>query len=191
MVSVRIFVAVSVNVTQELTALRQELSQLPAPIRMTHPEDLHMTLKFIGDTSPAAIPRIWEIVDETAADFGPLNIDLVGLHTFGRPQQAEVLWVGIEPSQQIVSIASRLDHQLSTIGIAAETRTFQPHVTVARLPSRSTSDPESPTSTISTLLTANSTTRYGTTTVGTVSLFASDFGASTKNAGPLYTEVER
>lgn len=186
--AVRIFVAVAVNVTPELVTLSEELSHRPA--RTTHPDDLHITLKFVGDVPVATIPELREIVDEAADDLGTLTIDLVGLRTFGHPQQAEVLWVGIEPSQQIVSMASRLDRKLSTVGIATETRTFQPHITVAYLSSTPKDGSES--STVAALLAKNETTRYGTTTTGPVSLFRSRFlDSSSKNAQPRYAVLER
>lgn len=118
---------------------------LPAPVRdvvaalaqpipgvnCTRPEQLHLTLRFLGDVPEAQIePMIARLAQVQVAPF-ILPIEGVGAFPPGRPPR--VLWSGVGAGHpRLFQLRQRLDDALLASGLALDVRTFHPHVTLAR-----------------------------------------------------------
>ena len=89
----------------------------------TRPENLHLTLAFIGESSNVAAIR--QVIDHAAGP--PFEITVGGLGHFGR-----LYWAGIENSVVLASLAENLQRALRAAGFPIETRNFRPHITLAR-----------------------------------------------------------
>jgi len=96
--------------------------------RMHHPEDLHMTLVFLGGVLSEQIPCVRDVANSLAAE--PFSLELVRTGFWKRPR---ILWCGPErtpePLQQLVH---ELQIGLTRCGFEPEKRTYKPHVTLAR-----------------------------------------------------------
>jgi 2'-5' RNA ligase len=135
---VRLFVALEIPaaVRENLATLMKELSALEKQssgkrARWVRPENLHVTLKFLGEAVPN---RLNEIV---AALFvvrsgQPAELQFRGLGFFPDEKRARVLWAGIDASPGLAAIAGDIEQQLEPLGFAREKRTFTPHLTLAR-----------------------------------------------------------
>jgi 2'-5' RNA ligase len=95
------------------------------------PENLHLTLRFIGEVSP---PEARDI-DGALARLGgePLRIELAGVGQFGDRRNAKVLWVGVRPNPALTALRDRIESALVRAGLPPESRKYFPHVTLARL----------------------------------------------------------
>jgi RNA 2',3'-cyclic 3'-phosphodiesterase len=135
---VRLFVALEIPeaVRSNLTALIDELRTVDTRStknkpRWIRPENLHVTLKFIGHVAPERLDPIRsELADvrSTAA----VTVRFHGLGFFPNARRPRVLWAGVEASPNLAAIAGDIDQRLSKLDIQGEQRAFTPHLTLAR-----------------------------------------------------------
>jgi RNA 2',3'-cyclic 3'-phosphodiesterase len=115
--------------------LRQRVAMLSGGgipgARWVPAENYHVTLRFIGET-----PRhVAEEIDHALADLKApgFTLTLAGLGIFAKGGRSNSLWVGVERSQQLDHLQSKIETALQRCGLAPERRRFQPHLTLARL----------------------------------------------------------
>ncbi|HAA93264.1 MAG TPA: RNA 2',3'-cyclic phosphodiesterase [Rhodospirillaceae bacterium] len=99
--------------------------------RWIAPENMHVTLKFLGDVENGAAEDIDSALATVACH--PVQLRLKGVGFFGQPRNARILWAGVEESETLIRLYAKIEAALEAIGIARETRNFAPHVTLARL----------------------------------------------------------
>jgi 2'-5' RNA ligase len=135
----RLFVALEIPaaVRDNLAAQVQELRELSANVADKRPrwvrrENLHVTLKFIGEVSPAKLEGIRGALS-VVRSASPVEIKFRGLGFFPNEQHPRVLWAGPDASANLPSLAGDIDGALETQGIARERRAFTPHLTLARI----------------------------------------------------------
>ena len=100
------------------------------PARWTKPENLHLTLQFLGEQPPAAVPGLTEALDRAAADARSFAVSFSGFGTFRAA--SGLLWVGVTSGPEPARLVRQLRRQLLAQGFPAEERPWQPHLTVAR-----------------------------------------------------------
>jgi len=140
--SLRTFVAIRVPATPELTALGERLGTLGSAIRPVRLENLHITLKFLGETPRDRLAAIEDAVSRVAGRCGPFGLRMRGVSHMPQ-RRPRVVVAGFEPSQDtdlLGSMVQELEAALSAIGFPAEQRPFNPHSTLARIRSRPPSD---------------------------------------------------
>jgi len=97
-------------------------------------ENLHLTLKFFGDTPVSQIETLSQATKRTASEAPPFELFLRGCGAFPPRGQPRVLWIGIEdPSGQLGKLRQALEDECANAGFAREQRRFHPHLTIARL----------------------------------------------------------
>src|SRR5437016_145008 len=99
--------------------------------KWVRPGNLHITLKFIGHIAPEKLDAINASL-ETVRSGAVVAIEFRGLGFFPNEKRARVLWTGVEASANLTVLAGDVDRALTTVGFAAETREFKPHLTLAR-----------------------------------------------------------
>lgn len=99
--------------------------------RWTDPEQLHLTLCFIGEVSGTAFLDIKEALAEIKA--APLLLRLQGVGFFPPRQMPRVVWAGIEKNEQLAVLQRKITTRLFVLGFEPENRKFAPHITLARL----------------------------------------------------------
>jgi 2'-5' RNA ligase len=121
--------------------LRDRLAGLGAGIegvRWIPEENLHLTLRFIGEVDEAQAEDIVEALDRVEAP--PFEIVLDGLGTFGAGAKLRAVWVGVQPSPPLQALHRKIDRAVQRAGLPPEGRRFVPHVTLARLGSAAAKD---------------------------------------------------
>jgi 2'-5' RNA ligase len=97
-------------------------------------ENIHLTLKFLGDISPGQVEKLSEAAARSVKDFAPFRIMVEQTGAFPRKGHPRVLWIGINDfSGELGKLHSRLENESSNAGFAGDDRPFQPHLTLARL----------------------------------------------------------
>lgn len=131
----RLFVAVPIPAelrAAAAAAVAAMKARLPFK-KWTHPDDLHITLKFIGETASASLPAIETELERVAARSGPFPLRLSRIGAFGAPQAPRVLWAGLDGElRKLKSLQADVERQLAAIGYEPENRPYSPHVTLAR-----------------------------------------------------------
>lgn len=127
--TVRLFTAI--DLPEEVRGALIALCHGIPGVRWVRPEQLHLTLRFIGAVDQERFAAIRERL--SALDAPPLPVTLNRVGTFPRSGPPRVLWAGIEQSGALVSLRDRIEELLVAAGCEPETRSFFPHVTLARL----------------------------------------------------------
>ena len=100
-------------------------------------ENLHYTLRFIGEVGEDGARRITQAAEEAAAPVPRFDVTLGGLGAFPRPRDARVLWLGLAAGgDPFRDLARRLEKALAKRGFEPETRGFSPHLTLGRVRDR-------------------------------------------------------
>ena len=103
-------------------------------VRWTAPENMHITLKFLGDVHRDDVRYLRDEMDEVAADSSRLRLTLGANGCFPGERTPRVLWTGLDGDlRRMSSLASRLEGAMVKLGFAEERREFAPHVTVGRV----------------------------------------------------------
>jgi 2'-5' RNA ligase len=134
----RTFIAIEIpaEIKTALSRLQTELRRASAEVSWTKPENIHLTLKFLGEIEPRLVNEIERACVETIAEFQPFTLDLNGAGVFPNARQPRVLWAGLSGEiEKAVEIQRRLDGRLAAIGFGREEKPFRPHLTVGRIKS--------------------------------------------------------
>jgi len=174
----RTFIAVSVPCGEKLRHLLGLLGQMGKPVKPVAADNLHLTLKFLGDTPAEQIPAVSEIVQTAASNASSFQMELVGIGAFPRKERPSVIWAGIDGGEPLVQIAEELEQRLQPLGFQKERRAFSPHLTLARV--RRKPPPE-----LFELFEQHAATRFGTVSVGSLTYYASDL----RPQGAVYTSL--
>jgi RNA 2',3'-cyclic 3'-phosphodiesterase len=125
----RLFIAIDVPV-QIKEVLSQFTRELPAA-RWVPSDQIHLTLRFIGETGPQALTAIKGAL--AGIQFGPFALALQGTGHFPPGRHPRVLWVDVVANPALDELYRKLELALAGIGIPPEERPFSPHLTLARL----------------------------------------------------------
>lgn len=129
----RLFTAIDIGARQPLVELCQRLDDTGSAIKLVAPENIHVTLKFLGDTDEAKIPVIEDAMRTAAEEAEPYRATMRGVGVFPHLDYIKVIWVGVDDEGQTKRIAETLDRELAEQGFKKETHEFTPHATVARM----------------------------------------------------------
>jgi 2'-5' RNA ligase len=129
----RLFVALEVpsTVRENLARLLKSLHALSLQTRWVRPENLHVTLKFIGEAPEARLAAIRAALAGVGSA-QPVTLDFRGLGFFPNEEHPRVFWAGIEASKNLKTLAADIEKATETLGIPREQRPFSPHLTLAR-----------------------------------------------------------
>ena len=120
------FIAVDIDVFPRLLEFEKEIKETGANVKLVEPENVHITLKFLGDTNESQIDEIGKIIKDAVKEIDPFNIQLKGAGVFPNQNYIKVIWIGIKQGEPIGVIASKIDEQLSKIGFKKEKEGFHP-----------------------------------------------------------------
>ena len=132
----RLFVSVDLDgLADAVRSVQQPLAEADG-LRLTDPEQAHVTLKFLGDTDPDRIPALVEelaaAVEESGVD--PFTAEVGGLGVFPSMDYISVVWVGVrEGGDELTALHEAIEDRTTAMGFDAEDHDFTPHATVARM----------------------------------------------------------
>ena len=126
----RLFVAVDLS-DEAKEALADMCYGVPGA-RWVRREQMHLTLRFIGEVHHARADKIKTALKSVQA--APFDLQLHGVGRFPPGKQgARVLWAGIDNSPELKALHAAVEDALAGIGYAREQRPFRAHITLARL----------------------------------------------------------
>ena len=103
-------------------------------VNWVKPGNLHLTLKFLGDTPESKIDEIKNVMEETVKATGPFEITLRGFGVFPDKRSPRTIWTGIEGETMVLEgLAGHIESALVPLGFSKEERSFRPHLTLARI----------------------------------------------------------
>jgi len=111
--------------------LKKQLENVP--IRWVPAENIHLTLKFLGDVSEANLEVLKKILKSIGSNHRAFEISVGGLGAFPKAQHARVIWIGLEVPPDLISLQHSLEIEAGRLGYAHEERPFSPHLTIGRV----------------------------------------------------------
>lgn len=129
----RLFVAMDIPeaVRQALEEFVRPLAAIRSGARWVRIEGLHVTLKFIGETSAERAKHIQQALAGVRSP-SPVRLHIHGTGFFPNAKHPRVFWAGIDASANLAELAVEIEHRLASLGIPREKRPFKPHLTLAR-----------------------------------------------------------
>jgi len=134
------FISIDIGALSNIVEFEKKIKQTGAIVKLVEPENIHITLKFLGDTDEEKIDEIEKIIKKSVEGIKPFNIQLKSTGVFPNEKYIKIVWLGIQNSEKIAKIASKIDKGLSEIGFSREKREFSPHLTIARVKSAKNKD---------------------------------------------------
>ena len=139
MKNLRTFVAVEVSdaARRYAQSLMDELESKLTGVHWTRRENLHLTLKFLGDIPESEINGVCRAIRAAVAAQQPFEIQCAGLGAFPSDARPRTLWVGIrQGDERLRQLQGEIDGQLTSYGFAPERRRFHGHLTIGRIRQR-------------------------------------------------------
>ena len=162
--------------------VQENLKSYGFNIRWVQPQNIHLTLKFLGATSSIHTDKIKDAMVQSASDAGSIWLEAKGVGLFPDIRRPRVLWVGIAgQTDPLYSLQKRLEEALSIIGFAKEKRLYRGHLTVGRVKGKIV------TKKLQDAMDLFKDFRSQPFTLSELSLFKSDL----KSTGAEYTELMR
>jgi RNA 2',3'-cyclic 3'-phosphodiesterase len=97
-----------------------------------HPQDLHITLAFLGNAPEAKIQAANEVIDAALNNEASFKMKINHLGIFGRKDSPRIFWAGLEGSAELNDVRDAVFTACVDSGFTLETRPFSPHITIAR-----------------------------------------------------------
>src|SRR5258708_12770251 len=119
------------TVRENLAALLKSLRAISPQTRWVRPENLHVTLKFIGEVPDTKLAAIRSALAGARSD-QPVTLDFRGLGFFPNEKHPRVFWAGMEASPNLKDLAADIDLATEKLGLPLEQPPFSPHLTLAR-----------------------------------------------------------
>jgi 2'-5' RNA ligase len=182
--ALRLFIAVELpqEVAAALRRLQGELQNEGVDARWVRPENIHLTLKFLGDAAPERVPAIAAALQAEAARHSAFTLETSGIGAFPGVRRARVLWAGLAGAAAgLADLQRGIDAAMAALGFPAETKRFQGHLTLARF--KAPGDPGR----LEAAVGRRADLAFGAVAVREVVLFRSDLHP----AGPVYRALER
>ena len=131
----RLFIAIKINPEDTFREVHSNLRGLLRSEKITwvSPENIHITLKFLGDTEEARIPAIMEAMRKSAEGIPPFSFHLKGTGIFGSSYQPKVVWIGVPDGSEMVTLAKKLIDAMVPLGWPRDRQNFVPHLTIGRI----------------------------------------------------------
>jgi len=131
----RLFAAIRITPDKEFIARYHQLqSQLRyEKIKWVEDHNIHITLKFFGETEEKRIPEINQALQKVADQTKTFQLSLMGLGIFGSSYNPKVIWTGIQPYDELVEIMKKTQTEMKACGYEPDRQNLVPHLTLGRI----------------------------------------------------------
>ena len=132
---IRSFIAFDIDnksVLRKLSEAQDKLVNTGADLKLVKPQNIHITMRFLGDISPTMIDAIHEEMEKVS--FNPIDVELKGLGVFPTLKYLRVVWAGIQKgANELRKVFDQLEPLLRKLGFKPDPKGFSPHLTIARV----------------------------------------------------------
>lgn len=132
---VRSFIAFDIDnqeILKRLTEAQEKLVKSGADLKPVEPENIHVTMRFLGDIQSSMIDKIHSEMEQ--AVFKPFDVEIRGVGAFPSTKYARVVWAGIkEGTDGLRDIFNQVEPRLRKLGLRPDSKGFSPHITIARV----------------------------------------------------------
>ncbi len=130
------FIAIEVpaDVRSKLAEIQERLKQSGAEVRWVAPENIHLTLKFMGSVDEELIDDITAVMKKSVAGSTAWTAEVKGVGSFPSARKPRVVWVGVaDEDGKLQEVHRKLDRGLRRLAVPEESRRYHPHLTLGRV----------------------------------------------------------
>jgi 2'-5' RNA ligase len=135
--SIRSFIAIDIDseeILTRFTSLQKKLMLSGGNLKLVEPQNIHVTMNFLGDINPILVEKISNQMEGLA--FSPFHIEIAGVGAFPSVKRPRTIWADIHKGkEEITNIYSQLEQGLTRLGFKKSNRKFSPHITISRVKS--------------------------------------------------------
>ncbi|MCI0532136.1 MAG: RNA 2',3'-cyclic phosphodiesterase [candidate division Zixibacteria bacterium] len=132
----RAFIAVELpsDVKNQIARMQAELRRIPAQVSWTKADNVHLTLKFLGEIGSERLQPVTQAARAGCKGVKKFRISLKGLGGFPNLRQPRVIWIGTQNgAEELISLQAKIDSELDKAGFPREEKKFRPHFTIGRV----------------------------------------------------------
>ncbi len=132
----RTFIAIELSskIKESLAQVQSHLKYAGADVKWVTPENIHLTLKFLGEITEEKCEKVKAALDSIAKIIAPFELSIKDVGAFPKIEFPRVIWVGLDKgAKESTELAAKVDEALSKLGFAKETRPFAAHLTIGRV----------------------------------------------------------
>jgi RNA 2',3'-cyclic 3'-phosphodiesterase len=131
----RLFVAIKIHPSAKYISLFNEISSSlrHERIKWVEPANMHLTLKFLGETDEIRIPAINQVLETAAVLSEAFTLKIAKTGIFGSRYDPKVIWFGIEKHAELENLAQNIVTGLAKCGWEMDRQNFVPHLTIGRI----------------------------------------------------------
>jgi len=181
METIRVFIAIKIDMNQTIIRFVNDVRKSDAGVKLVESENMHITLKFLGDTKVESIEKIKAIIKRSCLELKPFIMKFRGVGVFPNQHYLKVVWIGIHDAQQLIPFIKTIDDRLHQLGFKREKRDFSPHLTIGRV--RTAKNKQK----LLQIIQEYQETIFGEQHIETIQLMKSDLTPK----GPIYTTLEK
>jgi 2'-5' RNA ligase len=185
MARLRTFIGVDIGklIRDRAVSLQEALARTGAEVKWVEPENLHVTLLFLGEVDDRTVPDVCRVVAEQVQAHPVFSMSIERVGCFPNPRRPRVLWMGVgEGTQELRAIHDALETALLDLGCyRREERQYTPHITLGRVRS------ERPAENLAAALAKHAGWQGGQTPVREIQVMSSEL----TRQGPIYTVLSR
>jgi 2'-5' RNA ligase len=136
MATVRTFIAVTLDGTlhKTLGEVINKFASSRASVKWVTPQNVHATLKFLGNVEEARLPEVFTACEKAAGGFKPIEMEVKAVGCFPTMNRPRVVWLGIEKGKEALKkLQQNVENELELIGFPKEEREFRAHLTIGRV----------------------------------------------------------
>ncbi len=134
--TIRTFIAIELpeQIIDSIGRIQERLQDYGFKVRWVRPQNIHLTLKFLGNIQKVQTEKIHQAIFESARGFAPISIAAKGIGAFPSIKRPRVIWVGLAGQiNQLQKLQKALDEKLAANGFPKEKRKFKGHLTLGRV----------------------------------------------------------
>ena len=131
----RLFIAIKIKPDAEFMQQFRELKDTlrHESVKWVEEQNIHITLKFLGETAEDRIPAIGEALDAVARQTKVFRFSLTGLGIFGSTYEPRVLWTKVHPAEPLLALMESVHNALVPAGFERDRQNLVPHLTLGRI----------------------------------------------------------
>jgi len=134
--TIRTFIAFKLpkNIISSIGEIQNRFKSYAFKARWVNPENIHLTLKFLGDINYFAIEKVSEAIINAVNGHAPISLAVKGAGVFPGIKRPRVIWVGLTGEiEKLVGIQNDIEENLEELGFPREKRPFRGHLTLGRI----------------------------------------------------------
>jgi 2'-5' RNA ligase len=132
----RAFIAIDIPaaIRQKIFSIYAPLIDLPDKISWVKSQNMHLTLRFLGETDDRRIEKVKTVLRQVATGCNPFIMVFTSVGVFPNAKKPRIIWLGLDDtSGQLIKLQYELETYVRRLGFAPETRKFSPHLTLGRI----------------------------------------------------------